>query len=102
MYALWLRFSAQGLRDGQTIEVDFEVYHSTYKGSDRYLKGPFSWREHPANPVRGRFVLDEQNRSVDTGPSDTPGYFKYHVILRDRNRKDITALDPGVIVKNDI
>jgi hypothetical protein len=97
-----LRFTAQGLRDGQSIEVDFEVYHSTYKGADRYVKGPFAWREHPTNPVRGRFMLDEAHRSVDTGLSDTPGYFKYHVILRDRNRKDITALDPGVIVKNDI
>ena len=96
-----LRWTAQGLRDGMTIEVDFEVYHSRYKGAERYVKGPFTWREHPSNPVRGRFLMDEKNPSADSGPSDTPGYFKYHVVLRDRSRKDITALDPGVVVKND-
>jgi hypothetical protein len=97
-----LRFTAQGLRDGQTIEIDFEVYHSRYRRGDTYVKGPFARRDHPANPVRGRFILDEQNRSVDSGASDTPGYFKYHVVLRDKSRNDIVALDPGVIVKNDI
>jgi hypothetical protein len=39
---------------------------------------------------------------VETGASDTPGYFKYHLVLRDRNNGDLAALDPGVVVKNEI
>lgn len=97
-----LRWTVQGLRDGQTVEIDFEVYRSDYKDVHRNVKGPFTWANHPANPVRGRFVLDEKNTRVESGPSDVPGYFKYHVVLRDRNRNDLAALDPGVIVKNDI
>ena len=97
-----LAFAARGLRDGQSLEIDFEVYRSQYKGNERYVKGPFTWRQHPANPVRGRFLLNEKNLRVETGPSDTPGYFKYHVVLRDANNKDLAALDPGVVVKNEV
>jgi hypothetical protein len=95
-----LRFSAQGLRDGLTIEVDFEVTESHHKGPSRSVKGPFPHGEHPANPVRGRFVLSEKNPRVDTEASDIAGYFKYHVVLR-RGTEDLFALDPGVVVKND-
>ena len=97
-----LVFAASGLRDGQSLEIDFEVYHSRYKREDKYVKGPFTWRLHPANPVRGRFLLNEKSPRVETGESDTPGYFKYHVVLRDRSNKDLSALDPGVVVKNEI
>jgi hypothetical protein len=97
-----LAFSVKGLREGQSLEIDFEVYHSYYHGEEKRVKGPFEWRQHPANPVRGRFVLNEKTASVDTGKSDTPGYFKYHVVLRDRSNKDLAALDPGVVVKNEI
>jgi hypothetical protein len=97
-----LRWVVEGLRDGQTVEIDFEVYRSDYKDVHRNVKGPFTWADHPANPVRGRFILDEKNTRVESGPSEVPGYFKYHVVLRDRKRNDVFALDPGVIVKNDI
>jgi hypothetical protein len=69
---------------------------------ERYVKGPFLWRQDPANPVRGRFILNEKKATVETGASDTPGYFKYHLVLRDRNNGDLAALDPGVVVKNEI
>jgi hypothetical protein len=97
-----LVFSVRGLREGHSLEIDFEVYHSKYKNEEKDVKGPFEWRRHPANPVRGRFLLSDKNTRVETGNSDTPGYFKYHVVLRDANNKDLALLDPGVVVKNEI
>jgi hypothetical protein len=96
-----IRWVARGLRDGATLEIDFEVYYSHHK-SEHYVKGPFPRREkYPPNPYRGRFVLDEKNTAVDSADADEPGYFKYHVVLRDRGGRDLAALDPGIIVKND-
>lgn len=84
-----LRFAVEGLRPGQHVEVDFEVYDAK--------KGPFPpIRE----ALRGRYVLDERTTGVATEDSDAAGYFKYHVVLR-QGTKDVFALDPGVVVKND-
>ena len=96
-----LRFTAQGLRDGLSIEIDFEAAESHYKSSSHYVKGPFPRVEHPANPVRGRFLLTDKYPRVDAGAADTAGYFKYHVVLRNAKNEDIAVLDPGVLVKND-
>jgi hypothetical protein len=96
-----LAWSVRGLRDGQSVEIDFEVYRSDYKGVARNVKGPFERTNRPGNPVRGRFMLDEKVSRIESGRSEVPGYFKYHVVLRDRNGDDLFALDPGVIVKND-
>jgi len=84
-----LRWAVQGLRPGEHVEIDFEVYEGR--------KGPFPrWN----NPFRGRYVLDERTTGVESNASDVAGYFKYHVVLR-KGSEDIFALDPGVVVKND-
>jgi hypothetical protein len=92
-----LRFAVEGLPAGMHVEIDFEIYDSDRGPS---VKGPFPRRDHPANPVRGRYVLDRNTPGIGTANSDVAGYFKYHIVLREGTR-DVFALDPGVVVKND-
>jgi hypothetical protein len=84
-----LKFAVEGLKQGQSVEIDFEVYEG--------YKGPFLRGE---NPYRGRYVLDERVTGIETRASDRAGYFEYHLVLR-RGTEDVFALDPGVVVKND-
>lgn len=89
-----LRWAIEGLAPGMTLEIDFEVYDGR--------KGPFPWRRGKGdNPVRGRYTFDARNPLVEAEASDAGGYFKYHVVLRNRAGEDVFALDPGVVVKND-
>jgi hypothetical protein len=103
-----LSWKVEGLKGGQSVEIDFEVNrYQRYKAKDlernkksENVKGPFERVDRPYNPYRGRFFLDERTPQVLSGKSDSPGYFKYHVVLR-QGTTDIDALDPGVLVKND-
>jgi hypothetical protein len=85
-----LTFKVDGLRQGMHIEIDFEVYEAT--------KGPFPPTK---DSFRGRYLLDNRKPEVTTDNSNKAGYFKYHVVLREGTR-DVFALDPGVVVKNEI
>jgi len=77
---------------GFEVEVDFHI-----KGNE---KGPFPLNVgDPCARTRGRYVLDGTGTIVTLQPDDT-GYWKYDVVVREvRTRRDLAAVDPGVMVK---
>ncbi len=78
------------LPDGYTLEIDFRVQDTR--------KGPFG---PPADTVvQGRYV-GTANKTLragslaETGPREV---WKYDVVLRDRENKQKTAIDPAIII----
>ena len=87
-----ISWDVSGLRELDTIEIDFHIYN------DR--KGPFprSAKHIDANPVRGRYIRQGRGR-IDAAPSDRSGYWKYSIVVRDSENMDIAIVDPGVMIK---
>lgn len=79
------------LPDGYTLEIDFRVQDSR--------KGPFG-PPFPDAVVEGRYA-GAANKTLgagtlaETGPREV---WKYDVVLRDRENKHKTAIDPAIII----
>jgi hypothetical protein len=89
-----VEFRAKGLPEGYTLEIDFTSQANT--------KGPFVKSES----VRGRYeILGRGNEaSLQSGKVDTQRvkagtYWKYEVVVRDREKNDLVAIDPGGVFK---
>ena len=86
-----LKFDVEADKEFE-VEIDFHI-----KGNE---KGPFPLNvgDHHAQ-TRGRYVVDGSATIMTLQPDDT-GYWKYDVVVREiRSRRDIAAIDPGVMVK---
>ena len=86
-----VRFDVQAAT-GFEVEIDFHI-----KGNE---KGPFPLNVGDRHArTRGRYVVDGSATIMTLQPDDT-GYWKYDVVVREiRSRRDIAAIDPGVMVK---
>lgn len=73
------------------LEIDFNV--------EGTRKGPF--RDYAKDRPRGRFILSRDSRQV-TATYDKEageGVWKYEVVLRDREGRDLSAIDPMTVGK---
>lgn len=85
-----LTFVADDLGD-RVLEIDFKVAGAR--------KGPF--RDYTKDRPRGRFVLSGQMGKVAAtyDPDAGDGAWEYEVVLRDKDGKDIAAIDPIAVGK---
>jgi len=86
-----LRFDVDA-QEGVQVEIDFHI-----KGNE---KGPFPLNVGDRHArLRGRYALEGCGTIVTLQPDDT-GYWKYDVVVREvKTRRDLAAIDPGVLVK---
>ena len=87
-----ISWEVSGLREIDTIEIDFHIYDD--------WKGPFprSAKLLKAHSVRGRYTLQGPGK-IEAAPSDRSGYWKYSIVVRDPESRDIAIVDPGVMIK---
>ena len=85
-----LTFVADDLGD-RVLEIDFKV--------EGQRKGPF--REFAKDRPRGRFTLSrEAAKATATYDKEVgDGVWKYEVVLRDREGRDLAAIDPMAVGK---
>ena len=85
-----LTFVADDLGE-RILEIDFNV--------EATRKGPF--RDYAKDHPRGRFTLSRESGKVtatyDKGAGE--GVWKYEVVLRDRDGRDLAAIDPMAVGK---
>jgi len=89
-----IEFKVKGLPERYSIEIDFTSQTNT--------KGPFV----RSGGVRGRYeaVGTGKDVTVPSGKVDVervkaPSYWKYEVVLRDPEKNDVVAIDPGGVFK---
>ena len=85
-----LTFVAEGLGE-RILEVDFNVEGSR--------KGPFL--DYTKERPRGRFALSRETGKVTVtyDKEARDGVWKYEVVLRDREGRDLAAIDPAAVGK---
>lgn len=89
-----VEFKVKGLPAKYTLEIDFTSQTNT--------KGPFV----RYGGVRGRYEvtgtgndLSLPSGKVDPDRVKTPSYWKYEVVVRDPEKNDVVAIDPGGVLK---
>ena len=89
-----IEFVVNGLPDKYTLEIDFRPQGN--------VKGPFV----RTAGVRGRYdfvgtgqSVKAQSGGVDTKQVKAGSYWKYEVVVRDAERNDKAAIDPGGVFK---
>lgn len=87
------RLAFQAVEAGDLVlELDFNVTGTS--------KGPFSVWDKGERPVRGRIQLTGNERAeVGYDKALGEGIWKYEIVLRDKNGKDLAALDPAAVGK---